>query len=322
MECAISVARTLGFEHHSSTVPFEQYPLCANKLLKWEHLANGFNGIMGWVSHSHLSPLAPRVIVGYILDVVVGPKAFSSFHPKNVSFAKNFPGFNKWALQPQLLHKLLRKEIFGNLVEDTLTEIQKVYESYSEIELQRPFYFHLYHRSRYQLGSQLWRMSFGAWPILPVLDWELLKTSLAMPAETLAKRKAQIALISTRFPQLAQLPLDRNGYNTEPLQPSQTREMLAPLFELQSKWRKLQQKLGYERRYYYRIYNINNDGWQAVRRQAEPCRESIQHLFNPEVLDQIVPHSDIIIHGKLDEITGVSGLKTLIGLSLWSQEYL
>jgi hypothetical protein len=40
-----------------------------------------------------------------------------------------------------------------------------------------------------------------------------------MPVSTLANRRAQVALLCSRFPELAALPLDRNSDETRPLEP-------------------------------------------------------------------------------------------------------
>lgn len=322
MKCAVPVARTLGFPHYMTTVPFEQYPICTQQLVKWEHLANGFNGVMGWGTYSDLSPLASRAIAGYLLDLMIGPKKIYNLEANDQAFTKYFADVSQWAFTPQLLKPILRKEIFGDLVDDTLGEIKQVYENYADTTFKRSRYFELYHRYRFHVGSSAWRMSFGAWPVLPALDWELLKHIMTVPMEVIGKRKAQIQLVCTRFPQLAQLPLDRNGYNVEPLQPTQIRQLLAPLFIWQRNWRKLQQKLGYERRYYYRVYDINNPGWQAVRQQVEANRECLEYLFQPEILNQFLPPANTNIQSQSDRIIASSSLKILLGLSLWVKEYL
>jgi asparagine synthase (glutamine-hydrolysing) len=321
-ECAVSVARTLGFPHHTATIPFEEYSQYANKLVKWEHLANGANLIMGWGTHTHLSYLAPRVIAGYALDTTIGAKGAYFLNPKALSFDKCFTVRNQWGFTPILLEKLLRKEIFGDLVQDTLAEIKKLYESYSDIEFQRAWNFELYHRQRFHTGSSGWRLSFGAWPVLPVLDSQLLQTSAALPIETVSQRKAQIELVRSKFPYLARLPLDRNSFNIEPLQPSSTRKLLSPVFGLQRKLRNLQNKLGWERRYYYRVFDINNPGWMSVRQQAEPYREQVNHLFNSEIFNQILPPANVPIKLDTDGIISSSRIKNLMSLLLWSKDNL
>jgi hypothetical protein len=80
--------------------------------------------------------------------------------------------------------------------------------------------------------------------------------------------------------------------------------------------------LGYERRYYYRILDINNAGWRSVRRMAEPYREKVRHLFDEEVFNQLVPPSDVTVQFGNEPIAESSGMKLLIGFLLWSRDNL
>ncbi len=324
MECAISVARALGLEHHTANIPLKQYPSYADILAKWEHLANGCNCIMDWGIPFYLQDYAAKAIAGYTMDVLVGGPAPVTNPNENLSFELFFKrSINNVALSPQFLERLLRKEVFGDLVQDTLAHIQNVYESYSDIESRRSWWFELYHRQRFHTaGVAAWQLCFGSWPILPILDWQLLNTSAVLPEETMGRRRAQIELVRTRFRQLAALPLDRNDYLIEPLQPSKIRRRLARLFRLQVKWRRWQRKLGLERRYYYRTYDINNAGWRAVRRQAEPYRERVQHLFHQDVLNELLPPPDVPVRCGYDPIPESSGIKLLIGILLWSRDNL
>ncbi|NEO32330.1 MAG: hypothetical protein F6K36_18235 [Symploca sp. SIO3C6] len=320
IECALSVVRKLGLTNRIVAIAEDKYPAYANSLVKWEHLANGFNWVMNWGLEPHLSHFTPKVINGYLMDLVLGGKIPYALESDNLCFENFFRGMNSWGLSPKLLEKLLRKEIFGELVAKTVAQMRTVYESYSELEFRKAWYFEIYHRQRFHVGSAGWQLCFGSWPIIPILDRQLLAITAALPVETITKRKAQIELVCTRFPQLAQLPLDRNSFNVEPLLPSKSRQQFARLFNLQSRWRKRQQRLGYERRYYYRIYDINNLGWQGIRQQAEPYRERIEHLFHPEVLNKLLPAPNLPVQSSKDAIVGVSGIKALLGLMLWSKD--
>lgn len=306
MECAVSVARALGFKHYSHPeMPFDRYPFYARQTVKWEHLANGFNCIRHWGFYDPIASLAPRVTTGHF-DRSIGGK---------------FIGVHHGGFSVELLEKLLRKELFGDVVREQAENLHKTYNSYSDVEFRRGWLFDIYHRNRLQIQSVWWRLSFGAWPIVPVLDRELLEIATRLPVATIAKRRAEEEIVRTRFAKLARLPLDRNDSkaSVEPLQPSKTRQLLAPLFELQRKWRRLQQELGYERVYYRRIYDVNHAGWQAVRQQAEPYRDLAKEFFQPEEFEWIVPPVEIRENGDRDPFKEGSQLKTLVGLLLWFQ---
>lgn len=322
MQCAVPVARTLGLEHHQEIIPFEEYPRYTDLLVKWEHLANGGNGVHNWGFYSLLKKLAPKVVAGYSIELVIAGKGLYTIQTESLLFETFFAKTNSWGLTPMQLNQLLQKKVFGEVMPHTLEKIKSTYENYSDLEFRRAQCFDLYHRQRFHIGSTVWRLSFGAWPVLPILDRQLLETTATFPVEMVANRRAQNKLVCTRFPSLAQLPLDRNAFNTEPLLPSPSRRRLAPLFRLQQKWRKWEQKLGREHRYYYRTYDINNPGWQAVRRQAEPYREKVRDLFQEEGLNQFLPPPNVPIKFKKDGIIEASSMKALLVFLLWSREHL
>ncbi|NEP05691.1 MAG: hypothetical protein F6K34_13190, partial [Okeania sp. SIO4D6] len=319
LECATTVARHLNWEHRVISTPMSKYPFYVNLVANWEHLAGGSGGITGMFSdaHSYLRDSPGTIINGFSMDRVVG-----GWKNSDVSFESAFKICNRRGYSPEVLSKLLNQDIFGNLVSDTIGILQKNYENYSDLEWQRPWCFSLYYSNRFVLGMMAWEISFGAWPILPILDRKLLETVVVLPPSTMNNRRAQKELVSTRFPQLAQLPLDHNSWNIEPLKPTQTRQQLSLLFKAQQKWRRLKLEFGYDQRYYYRILDINNAGWQAVRREAEPYRSKVEHLFNMDVFNELLPPPDVKLKFKSDSILEASGIKVLLGLLLWSKNHL
>lgn len=324
MQCALPVARHLGFEHRKATIPFQEYPDYADLFTQWEHLANGGNTLKDWAYPARVAPLAPKVITGRAMGPIAGNHLQWAYSrtSKTYSFDALLAKFNTHGISPQRLEKLLRPDVFKDLVPETLNRIREIYQSYSEVESQRIWSFYVYHRDRFHIGAFAWQISFGAWPVLPILDWQLLSTTARLPASTLDKRRAQNQLLCQQFPELARLPLDRNDFNVDPLLPTKTRQRLARLFRLQLKWRRLLLKLGYDRRYYFRIYDINNAGWTAVRQKAEPYRAHVQHLFCDDVLRDILPPPEIPLQLGFDPIPEASGAKALLGFLLWSKDNL
>jgi asparagine synthase (glutamine-hydrolysing) len=156
-----------------------------------------------------------------------------------------------------------------------------------------------------------WRLSFGAWPVLPILDRELMETMLALPRATMASRQLADGVMRREFPALARLPLDRNAHDVRPLVPSlgwKLRQALgrrlpsvAPAI--------LRQAGDAERRYYVRIYDFDNAGWRAVRGAAEHGRDRLAERFDPAAIATIVPqpalavaHSDTVLQGFLPKM--------------------
>lgn len=326
MQCAVPVARTLGLTHHPVDVTFDRYRLCAGLQAKWEHLANGFNNIWNWGIHSLVRDFAPRVIVGHTIDAVIGTRYINwAYSPSShtMSFEAFFANLNSWGIRPAVLKRLLRREVFGDLVEHTISRIRTVYEDYSPLESQRAWCFNLYNRQRFHVGGAAWALSFGAWPVIVSLDHRLLETAGAMPASTIAERRAEIELLCKRFPELAALPLDRNSYNTKPLQPRLRYQVAKYAYNHLRPLRRLAHsgKNGkLERRYYVRLYDFNSPGWLAVRRQAEPYRQRLFHIFNKDVLNELLPGPQIPINFT-NMIAQASGLKILLGLMLWSKNH-
>jgi len=325
MSCANSVARTLGFAHYPITIPFEEYPAGADFIVKWEHLANGCNWVMNPGLHVPLKQFAPRVILGYSIDLLIGVKGAYQISDPNLSFDAHFKrAINNWGFAPHVLNQLLRQDVFDDLVDSVLAQIEQLSQTYSDVEFKRAVCFEFYHRQRFHVGCSAWEISFGAWPVLPILDRQLLETIMALPIETLIKRRAQKQLVCTRFPKLAQLPLDQGSYyNTDPLKSSPIRQQLSLLFKMQKQWRKLQHQLGYERRYFQRIFDIDSPGWRMFRQQVEPYRSVVQPLFNQEIFNQMVPPPNVRVNRiNKDSSAEISGIKTLLGFLLWSKNYL
>lgn len=327
MQCARRVARTLGFPHHVIQVPFDQYPSYAQIAANWEHVANGLNGMGRWGVNAPLRALAPRVVTGHLLDAIIGTRFINwAYSPvsRTMSFDTYFARINELGIHPEKLKKLLRREVFGDLVDETLARMRSLYESYGELESQRAWCFNLRHRQRFHVGSTAWAKCFGSWPVLLALDRRLLEAAGGMPAATLADRHAQEALLCRRFPALAALPLDRGSFDTEPLKP-RLRWLLKQYVERRIEpVRRVvhgRNETSIERRYFNRVYDFNNEGWVAVRRQADPLRQRVYHLFHKEVLDEMLPPPDASVQFK-DGILGPSGLKSILGFLLWSESHL
>ena len=292
MKCARRVTRELGIEHRTGSVPFELYPVFAETMAsRWEHLANGGEVIFNWGIRAFLHSFPARIANGIPLDWLVGGSYDYGVEPGQLSFDHGFAlKINSRGFSPALLARLLRCEVFGGLVPDILEEMRADCDSLAEEPLRRFWHFFLLHRGRFSAGAAAWQLSFGSWPMMVSLDRDLFTTITGLPLVTMADRKAEEALLCRQFPALARLPLDRNGYLTTPLLAGPVRRFVdrIPSY-VRTRW--LAPRMGprYERRYYYRTFDLNNEGWAAVRRLAEPWRDGLKALFVPEVLDEILP---------------------------------
>ncbi|WGM88493.1 MAG: asparagine synthase-related protein [Candidatus Bathyarchaeum tardum] len=320
MKCAVKVARKLGFEHYKVSINPEKYLFCARIKNKWEHLANGFSGVTRWGLYPYLRELAPNVVVGYAADIILGKTCLQEYN----SFEKIFNKMNKWGFSKNSLTKILKPEFFEDSIHNVFENIRKVYDKYSKLEFQKVNGFWLNHRARFHVGSSLWTISFGAWPIVPFIDNQVLEVIGGMPFNILADRKMEIELLNQKFPKLARLPLDRNFYNTTPLMPTYLQRVKQYVygkanFMTQGQFSKTQHKLMKmkgERRYYYRIYDFNNPGWQTIRQNADVNQSIAMNLFNKNELQKLLPKADIKVEFE-DEIINSARLKIMIGFLLW-----
>jgi asparagine synthase (glutamine-hydrolysing) len=321
VQCARAVAKTLGLRHHVRELDISRYVDYAHLQATWEQGASGFSLIMQWGVQELLADLPPAAVSGLGLDWVLGGHAPTH---RQLAFDSFFRYQNAWGLEPHRLERLVRSDVFGDLVPSTMKRIEDTYTAYADSEPARSWNFSLRHRQRFHIGSEAWRLSFAAWPILPAADKTLLELGAALPPATMADRRAQYELLCTRFPHLAALPLDRNSYDVTPLRP-RLRWLLAnqlrrPLRRLKRTFLGTVQQ-GRERRRYYRIFDINGPGWVAVRREAEKCRDLAHGFFERDALAELLPPPDVPIAYR-DGIQDVAGIKTVVGFMLWARDHL
>lgn len=330
MRCASRVARALDFEHRPVNIAPEVYPTCSDLAAKWEHLAGGFSTITTWALLPQLRSLEPGVVIGLLGDAIVGGShiEWAYSRPQRAMDSDSFlRRVNTWGISPEVLKRLagpalLQEQAVGEVVDRTMARIKAVYREGADYEFQRAWCFDLYHRQRFHVGRIAWQASFGAWPVLPFIDREVLATAVGFPAAAIAERRAETHLVSERFPKLAQLPLDRSSYDHRPIKP---RVRHQPIWYLRDRFgprlRELQRLTGTlgERRSVYRIMDFNWAGWKTVRQHAEPYRDQLADLFARDELDRILPPPDVdVVPERV--LSGSSGLKMLIGLMLFDRD--
>ncbi|KPK11283.1 MAG: hypothetical protein AMJ56_06500 [Anaerolineae bacterium SG8_19] len=321
MRCARAVTTALGLKHHTTEVPAEAYAEAAQRLARWEVLAAGFNGVPEWAMHEAIGSLSDRVVAGHIFDGVIGGIHIGwAYDPGTgqMGFEKLLPTVLAWGFEPEVLKTLLVHDVH-NIVDDVMARLQQEYEGVAESEHYRAWLFDLQHRQRFHVGSAIWPISFAAWPVMPFLDRDVMAVSAAMPSSSIADRRAQIALLVRQFPQLAQLPIDRNSYDILPLSP-RFRDLLARSFNYRAQAIKklVRAQLGKakpERVYYRRLYDINSPGWLSVRQIAEPYRNQLPAVFLRDKVNTILPGVEeyVQVHNPVKD---TSSVKTLLGMAL------
>jgi hypothetical protein len=244
---------------------------------------------------------------------------FPKHYGTPATFDTVFGQLNSWALSPSVLRRLLKRSVFGDLIDEVLASIRQIYTEYSEFESKRAFCFKLYHRQRFYVGGVVWHSSFGSWPILPAADSVVLDAAGGIPPAVLSDRRAQKDLLRRNLPALARIPVDTNSYYPELLEPT-LRGMLSKY--VSDRLRAGSRRLGLdaltgrqERRTHYRTYDFHGPGWTDIRREARRLRDVGAGLFNMDVLDELIPD----VHHRVqfrDGIVDASGRKILLGFLL------
>jgi asparagine synthase (glutamine-hydrolysing) len=322
-----AVARALGFSHESRAVNLEEYPRYAELHARWLQGNGGFDPIMYWGFDAQLRAMPSPVVTGYVGDPIIGGSAlkasFDAVKGRH-SFGAYFKDLNRHGFAPERVSRLLSPRLFGGTVERVLTRIERAFGGLGKDDAQRVYRFALRHRMRLYVGSVVWQASFGAWPVQPYVDQELLQVVGGMPISTLAERRAQDALLCTYFPDLAALPLDRNSFDTTPLQP-RIRWLLGQFFAervpLWEQWTRRRESSEGERRMYYSLWNINGTGWKAIRREADQYRHLAHEFFDADELAKLLPPADDTLQAE-DMIAGHSGVRSLLGFLLWAKDHL
>ena len=116
-------------------------------------------------------------------------------------------------------------------------------------------------------------------------------------------------MLLTQFPRLAALDLDRNYFDTEPLdrrRPGLVNRWRRRLFKARCHARAF---LGSDPRFYVRVMELNSPGWRKVRRLCEQGRSSLSGLFNMDALHRVLPGPRAHIRRKSDAIIHSTPLK-------------
>lgn len=317
--CARAVARELRFRHEVAELEPATFPEAARLHARWEQLGTGFATVHVWSALGPLRRLPPHFVTGYFVDVFLAGRAA---HGRGMPFDEFFPLLNHRGVRADRLRRLLRTDRSDELVSGVIERMRAEYEQASPLQAQRGWRFQIANAERHHTGTVPWRLSFASWPVLPFLDRQVLDAIGGLPAASLADRRAQDAILKTRFRALARLPLDRNSDNIEPL--------ILPVRDrirrgLERGWFTSRRGRGregeQERRYLYRMYDFNGPGWVAIRRAAETHRDKLADLFDMDELAKLVPAPDVAV--SFDDVIHDSfGSKLLVGMMLWGAEHL
>jgi hypothetical protein len=298
----------------------EQFAEYADAECKWKHLANGFSGI-------DLQEPIPEpqnfyaMLSGYTMETVLGSDHTAQAGPDadRMSFGQLFSKVNQWGLPVGTVKRLMRKSYSTTVVDDVLNELEQTFHNFATRDFQRAWLFDQFHRERYHTSVVLGLHGRWPWPVVAYIDSELMDLMAAMPYEHVKHRRMQYDLLKRRFPALARLPLDRNGFNVRPVSSRYGRVINHALFKPRELYYRWTSRL-VERRFYYRTMAFDSPGWNAVRAAAEPHRGNAHRILDASVLAEVLPRPGEPLNIR-DGIIDSSKMKLMTGFMLWSARY-
>ena len=320
MVCARAVADALGFEHRACPELSGDPVRVMQDDSRWMHLANGPFSASDDASLGHAGPLPDRIMSGYNLDILM-PELILS-RPSGDAWDAYFRHWFSARMEPWGFPEAVVAELLGDpaLVRRVLDGLVGEFRSAGPTPARALSAMNARYGGRFRVGSIPWRLSFDTWPSFPALDREWLDTVARMPILAAGERHLEKELLRREFPALAALPLDRNSYDTTPLQPR--------LRYLLTHW--LRSRLGLvrgsgaprrqEQRYYFRVSAFDGPEWQAVRAAAEPLQAKVVGILQPEALARYLrPHG--LPETAEARLKGASGAKILLVFLLWAAEH-
>lgn len=318
--CARRVCETLGWRQTLLPIELQKFSEFTDRQIADEQLSYTMSDFSWWSLVDHMRSAAEPLVSGMVGDPVLGGShMLLGYDPatRSHSFDTLFRSVNSYGLSRDVLRKVFASVDVSRLVDEIVEQLRSLYESLPGYGFQKVWQFDLMHRQRYHTAGVLRRFSHSVWPMSPLASSVVLTVSGGMPASTICRRRLQQDLLITRFPKLARLPLDRNAWYTKPLLPSVACRIG---YKVLQKTGILNRRLHHaERRYYYRVFDINNEGWRLVRARCDSALESMAGILNLEEYRKILPPWDRNVRVEGDAIAGESGPKSLLGFVLWHQ---
>lgn len=316
--CARGVARRLGIPHvlvpHAEST-FENF----ERGVWWEAMESAPGTGGGGGMAEALRHARPHVVSGYMADSVFGAvTAGKSFNRETRrSSAEHFIGrLNVWAVPLGVLPRLMRRDVFGDSLTQTLEELREDFMQSGDTWMVRAWLFDLAHRQRFIMGRMLVRIAERAWPRAPQLDREVLRVTAGVPMPLIGKKRLEREILERFHTALARVPLDRNDLDTTPMLPGAVDLIRAGI---DRRIRRVREQVGLprpERRYYHRTFDFNGAPWRRTRLAAAGDRERLYALFDREALDAYLPAADARWQ-PTGKVEGAAGVKMLTALGVW-----
>lgn len=323
LQYARMVWRVLGWQHRYQDAEFEKWPWFAKDQLRLESLQGPLASFEVQTQAAMLSESGGPFLSGYFGNTALGDReSRASLSEKSglFGFGELFRKLSAYGFGAADAAELLLGHEGQQSLAGVVNNLKQEWDCIDALPFQKTWHFYMTTRNRFHLGSMLWRLSLGAWPLLPYVDRRLLDAMASMPLDYFHDRRMQADLIKREFPRLATLPLDRNAQEPDYLVRTPYRKFADALPSVADVSWRLHRWLerGRERRYYYRIFDYNNPGWKLVRQEADGYRNQASPLLNSDAVNRFLPAADAEVKFGARPIVEASKTKTLAGLVLWN----
>jgi hypothetical protein len=231
-----------------------------------------------------------------------------------------FKKLNRSGLPIPTIKRLLAKICAPSVVDSVTEELEHSYRDSAEVEWQSAWIFGQQFRARFHTSAVLGLHSRWPWPVVPYLDTKFLDLMGGMPYEHVLERRMQQHMLTTEFPDLARVPLDRTSFNMKPVLPRYGRWGDRLVYKPREYFYRWTNGI-LERRYYARTMNFNSAGWVAVRATAEPYRRKALQVLDEVALAEVLARPGEL-RAEDKSVENSSKAKLLTGFLLWSAAYL
>jgi hypothetical protein len=168
-------------------------------------------------------------------------------------------------------------------------------------------------------------VAIRSWPVLPFTDYRFVRLASSFPLATVTGRRLQFEIVCRKFPQLAQVALDRNSLDTRSVM---TEYRASPAMNRVAKLKaevmeRLRRRLGMaEVRAYRRTFDWNSPGWLEIRDLCQGAFDACGKWINPAVARGLVPASTNTDAGRVpNPIVDTAGRKMLMAAALWLRRF-
>jgi asparagine synthase (glutamine-hydrolysing) len=278
------VARALGVPHR--LVDDTTEPDVFTRTVRWE-------GLTATPSIDQDSlPQYGQLVSGFLMDAVTGGSHIDWIYDptsRTTGFDPFLERLNFHGIPPDALRRLLRRDVFGDAVDEAWTLVRRSFDDCGGSDPERAWRYDMTHRQRFWVGPRVFRQAKSSWPCLPHLDRSVISTVAAMPPAVFASRMVEIEQCKAHSPDLAEIPLDRATHHVTALIPRWHEVLSAAAARAVRQVRDRTPWRQPDTRRFTRIFDIESDAWQTARNSLEHVRRSAYDLFEPTELDRMLP---------------------------------